>query len=74
MENNSFIKKISTGASKKIKSFWNNPYKKANLNWIFIKYLKHITPDKIHSHLLLNHKTFFYSGPAISSWGKRNFY
>ena len=63
MGNNSFIKKISTGATKKLKSIGNNPYKKANLNWFFIKYLKHITPDTIHSHTLLNRKTFFYSGP-----------
>jgi FkbM family methyltransferase len=63
MENNSFIKNISAGAYKKIKSLWSNPYKKVNLNLLFIKYLKHITPNKIHSHLLLNHKTFFYSGP-----------
>jgi len=63
MENNSFIKKISVGVNKKIKSLWNNPYKKVNLSLLFIKYLKHITPNKIHSHLLLNHKTFFYSGP-----------
>lgn len=63
MKNNSFIKQVLVGASKKIKTLWNNPYKKANLNFFYTKYLKHITPDKIHSHLLLNHKTFFYSGP-----------
>jgi FkbM family methyltransferase len=63
MESNSFIKKISAGINKRIKSFWNNRYKKVNLNLLSIKYLKHIAPDKIHFHLLLNHKTFFYSGP-----------
>src|SRR5689334_11659595 len=63
MENNSFIKQISAGVSKKIKTLWSNPYKKTNLNFFYIKYLKHLIPDKIHSHLLLNHKTFFYSGP-----------
>jgi FkbM family methyltransferase len=63
MENNSFVKKIFVGAGEKIKSLGRNPYKKINANWFFIKYLKHIGSDKIHSHLLLNHKTFFYSGP-----------
>ena len=63
MKNNSFIKNILAGVNKKIKSLWNNPYKKVNLNLLLIKYLKHITANKIHSHQLLNHKTFFYSGP-----------
>jgi FkbM family methyltransferase len=64
MENSSFIKKISTGAGKKITTFWNRPYKKANLNWFLVKYLKHTSSDRIHSHELLNHKTFFYDGPG----------
>lgn len=63
MNNHSFIKQVLTGVNKKIKTLQNNPYRKVNLNWLFIKYLKHATSDKIHSHLLLNHKTFFYSGP-----------
>lgn len=64
MENISFIKKISAGINKRIKSISHNPYKKANLNWFRIKYLKHISSYKIHSHLLLNHKTFFFDGPG----------
>ncbi|MEO8860552.1 MAG: FkbM family methyltransferase [Ginsengibacter sp.] len=60
----SFLKKISSGINKRITSIWHNPYKNANLNWFRIKYLKHIAPNKIHSHLLLNHKTFFYDGPG----------
>ena len=63
MENNSFIKNISEGVKKKIDSLRNKPHKKVNLNWLLIKYLKHITADKIHSHRLLNYQTFFYSGP-----------
>ncbi|MEO6837853.1 MAG: FkbM family methyltransferase [Ginsengibacter sp.] len=63
MENNSFIKNISVGVCKKFRSLWNNPYKKINLNWFLIKYLKHLPPDNIHFHKLLNHKTFFHGGP-----------
>ncbi|MEO8855235.1 MAG: FkbM family methyltransferase [Ginsengibacter sp.] len=63
MENNSFIKNISVGVTKKFRSLWNNPYKKINLNWFLIKYLKHLPPDNIHFHKLLNHKTFFHGGP-----------
>ena len=64
MEKNSFKKKIWMGAKKKVKSLFSNPYKKINLNFFSVKYLKHITPGTIHSHLLLNHKTFFTDGPG----------
>lgn len=64
MENTSFAKKVSEGVKKKIKSLLNNPYKNANLNWFSIKYLKHLPPNKIQSHLLLKHKTFFNDGPG----------
>ena len=63
MKKNSFLKNISTGAINKLVSLWKNPYSKVNLNMIYIKYLKHIPADKIHSHKLLNHSTFFYGGP-----------
>lgn len=59
-----FLKKILTGVSKRVTSIGHRPHSNANLNWFRIKYLKHVTPDKIHAHLLLNHKTFFYDGPG----------
>ncbi len=64
MENISLIKKVSLGLKGRIKQFFHNPYEYANLNWLRIIYLKHINNDKIHSHLLLNRKTFFYDGPG----------
>ena len=64
MGNIAFIKKILSGVTKKVTSAWHNPHNDANLNWFRIKYLKHVAPDRIHSHLLLNHKTFFYDGPG----------
>lgn len=64
MGSTSFIGKISAGLNKRIKSIGHNPYKRANLNWFRIKYLKHADSGKIHSHLLLHHKTFFYDGPG----------
>lgn len=63
MENNSFIKNISVGVAKKFRSLLNDPYKKTNLNWFLIKYLKHLPPGNVHFSKLLNHKTFFHGGP-----------
>ncbi len=63
MENKSFIKNISAGITSKATSLLNNPYKKVNLNWFSLKYLKHLPANKIHSHQLLRHKTFFHGGP-----------
>jgi FkbM family methyltransferase len=60
----SFIKKVLSGVTKRITSTWRNRHNDANLNWFRIKYLKHASRDNIHSHLLLNHKTFFYDGPG----------
>jgi FkbM family methyltransferase len=60
---NSFYKNLFKGISLTIKKTINNPYKKVNINWFSLKYLKHITNAKIHSHKLLHHETFFYNGP-----------
>jgi FkbM family methyltransferase len=63
MDNNSIIKNISAGVTSKAKSLLNNRYKKVNLNWFSLKYLKHVPANKIHSHELLHHKTFLHGGP-----------
>lgn len=60
---NSFYKNLFNGINSRIKKTTNNPYKKVNINWFSLKYLKHIPADKIHSHKLLNHQTFFCGGP-----------
>lgn len=60
---NSFYKNLFNGINQRSKHLLNNPYKKVNINWFSLKYLKHLPPDNIHSHQLLHHKTFFYGGP-----------
>jgi len=59
----SFGKNITTGISKKLKTIFHNPYHKVNINWVFIKYLKHIPSNKLRKHLLFNKTTLFYNGP-----------
>jgi len=60
---NSFYKNLFNGINSRIKKTINNPYKEVNINWFSLKYLKHIPADKIHSHKLLDHDTFFCGGP-----------
>jgi len=58
----SFGKNITTGISKKLNSFFHNPYSKVNINWFSIKYLKHLPSNKLHSHKLFDNPTLFYEG------------
>ena len=59
---NSFYKNLINGINLRIKKSFNNPYKEVNVNWFSLKYLKHVPADKIHSHQLLQHSTYFYGG------------
>ena len=58
-----FYSNIFKGIKQRAKNISNNPYSKININWFYLKYLKHLPADKIHSHKLFGHKTFFYGGP-----------
>ena len=60
---NSFYKNLFNGITSRIKKTFSNPYKKVNVNLLSLKYLKHLTSEKIHSHQLMGHPTFFYNGP-----------
>jgi len=60
---NSFYKNLFDGIRSRLTAAVLNPYKEVNINWFYIKYLKHVSDDKIRSHKLLNHNTFFYNGP-----------
>lgn len=62
-KSNTFYRNLFRGIKHRTKKIFYNPYSQININWFFLKYLKHLPPDKIHSHQLLNHKTFFYGGP-----------
>lgn len=58
----SFYKNLINGINLRIKKSFSNPYKEVNVNWFSLKYLKHVPADKIHSHQLLQHPTYFYGG------------
>jgi FkbM family methyltransferase len=60
---NSFYKNLFNGINSRIKKTLSNPYKKVNVNWLSLKYLKHLTSENVHSHQLMGHLTFFYNGP-----------
>jgi len=59
----SFLSNLFKGIGLKSKKIFNNPYSKVNINWFSLKYLKHLPPNKMHSHRLFGHPTFFYGGP-----------
>lgn len=58
----SFGKNIARGISKKLNKILSNPYRKLNINWLYIKYLKHLPPGGDYSHQLLGHKISFSNG------------
>lgn len=59
---NSLIKNLIIGFNSRIKKTFNNPYKDVGVNWISLKYLKHLPANKIHSNNLLDSETYFYGG------------
>jgi FkbM family methyltransferase len=59
---NSFNKNLLAGVKSRIGKTFYNPYREVNINWASLKYLKHRSGNKIHSHKLLQHQTFFYGG------------
>ena len=61
MENNSFVKNLSKGISKRLKFLSANPYKDLNVNWFKIKYYKHLSAGKIRRHILFGKPLYFYS-------------
>ena len=58
-----FYDNLFRGIKQRINKAFSNPYSKININWFYLKYLKHLPAGKIHAHNLFNHKTFFYGGP-----------
>jgi len=58
-----FYSNLFNGINQRTKKLFTARYSKINVNWFFLKYLKHLPPGKVHVHKLLNHPTFFYGGP-----------
>ena len=65
MASKSFLKNITNGVQKKIKFLLANPYKEVNVNWITLKYYKHLPAGKIRVHKLFNINLFFYSASEL---------
>ena len=59
----SLLQNISAGISTRLTGERRHQYKKANLNWVKIKYLKHLPANKIHRHTLAGRITYFRGGP-----------
>ncbi|MFI5186095.1 MAG: FkbM family methyltransferase [Chitinophagales bacterium] len=59
---NSFWRNILNGSSHWLGKHFHNPYKKAGISPMFIKYLKHIPPGKLHNHKLFGYQTWFSNG------------
>jgi FkbM family methyltransferase len=57
-----FFANVFNGSIGRISKAFHNPYHKVNIGPIFLKYLKHIPPGKLHSHKLFGHETWFVSG------------
>lgn len=60
---NTFYANLFKGIAHRTKKIFYNPYSKVNVNWFYLKYLKHLPANKIHWHQLLHRKTFFNGGP-----------
>lgn len=59
---NSFYKNLVSGIKQRSRHLLNRRHHTVHVSWLFQKYLKHLPPNRIHSHELLKHKTFFSSG------------
>ena len=57
-----FLANVFNGSIGRISKAFHNPYRKVNIGPIFLKYLKHVPPGKLHSHKLFGHQTWFVSG------------
>ncbi|MCB0775922.1 MAG: FkbM family methyltransferase [Chitinophagaceae bacterium] len=63
MQDKSLFKNLWRGIKGRIAGLFYNPYKKAGLNWVTVKYYKHLAPGKLRQHKLFN-KTVFFKNPA----------
>lgn len=61
MQNNSFTKNLMTGIRKRLKLLSDNPYKQVNINWLKLKYYKHLAPGKLRKHTMFGSDVYFLS-------------
>lgn len=65
MLDKSFFKNLTNGIQKRLSILFNNPYKEVNVNWIKLKYYKHLPAGKIRIHKLFNHSLYYYSSTEL---------
>ena len=65
MENNSLAKNISKGIRGRLRFLSENPYRKVNVNWLTLKYYKHLPPGKLRTHRLFGQLLYFYSATEL---------
>jgi len=58
-----FYNNLFKGIIGRAKNTFKNPHAEVNIDWFYLKYLKHLPADKIHTHKLFGNRTFFYGGP-----------
>lgn len=59
---NSISKNLFHGIKITVRQTFQNPYKKVNINWFLLNFMKLLPANKTHTHNLLHHKTFFQGG------------
>lgn len=64
MQKKSFIRNILAGIYKRLRRPI-NPYKEVNLNWLTLKYYKHLPPGKLRRHRMLGKNLYFTSAPEL---------
>lgn len=65
MSNNSLAINITAGIKKRFKTLFANPYRKVNVNWMSLKYYKHLPANKIRHHRLFGKPFYFYSAQEL---------
>ena len=60
-----FLNNLFTGFQKRLNVLLTNPYKEVNVNWMSLKYYKHLPAGKIRTHKLFNKSLYFYSSTEL---------
>lgn len=63
LQNKSFISNLTVGINKRLGRLVSNKYKKVNMNWLDLKYYKHLANGKERTHKMLGN-LFHFTSPA----------
>ena len=73
MQDNSLIKNLRNGVCKRMNNSFRNPYREVNLNWLKLKYYKHLPPGKIRKHSMFG-KWLYFQRPTELLHGLREIF